>query len=885
MEKKHKTVPSVPKTQKGPGKTSLTKTRKKGEEEKKARGKGEESFPVVGIGASAGGLEALEKFFQNMPPNPRMAFIVVSHLAPTHVSMMPTLLQKHSSLKVVEVEDGMKIAPNHVYVIPPDRDMGIIKGTLHLMKTEVATGPRAPVNYFFRHLAEDGREKAVGIILSGMGSDGTLGIKAIKGELGMVMVQDPVSAKYNGMPNSAIATGLADYVLPPEKMPDQLAEYEKRFVLGVPKALPPEEVSSQALQKVYMLLRSATGHDFSGYKASTIIRRIQRRMTVHQIDDISKYVVFLQQNQQEIKTLFRELLIGVTNFFRDSEAFDVLKTKALPILLQNKPYNQSLRAWVPGCSTGEEAYSLAITLREVMDELNRDINVQIFATDIDDESIEKARMGTYPGDISADVTPERLKKFFEREDDSYRITRRIREMLVFAAQSIIKDPPLTKLDLICCRNLLIYLNADLQKKLLPLFHYSLNPDGILFLGSSESTGGAMDLFLPIDNKWKIYKRKSIQSPFGKVVEFPLTSSLFFPEARMGQIIKTRTHDFTQMVERYLLEHHTPPVVIADHRGDIAYIHGRTGKFLEPAPGAAKTNNILEMARGNLRLQLPALLRSAYTEKQEILRRDVSVRQNGDFIYVSIRVKPMKEPGVKDLVMVLFEESPPPATLKKGKKRGSGYGKPERDFEVLEKELTYTKESLRTTIEELETANEELKSANEEYQSTNEELQSANEELNSSKEELQSLNEELETLNSELQDKNLELTRNYHDMKNILDNTEIPIVFLDGRLRIKRFTSHIGKVLNLRESDVGRPVTDLVTRLASYAGLFKDVKEVLDTLTPKEVETQSEDGEWYLLKIRPYRTADNVIDGAVLTFLNIQELKRAREELASIKKPA
>jgi two-component system CheB/CheR fusion protein len=882
MAKENKLARSMPKAKKAPRQTRATKTRKN--DEKMVSGKGKETFPVVGIGASAGGLEALEKFFQNMPPNPRMAFVVVTHLDPSHTSMMPGLLQKHSSLRVVEVEDGMKIAPNHVYVIPPDRDMGIIKGTLQLMKTEVTPRPRAPVNYFFRHLAADRREKAVGIILSGMGSDGTLGIKSIKGELGMVMVQEPASARYNGMPDSAIATGLADYVLPPEKMPDQLVEYVNRLVMGVPKALPPEEIATQALQKVHMLLRSATGHDFSGYKASTILRRIQRRMNVHQIEDMSNYVAYLQRNLEEVKTLFRELLIGVTNFFRDSEAFDVLKAKVLPILLENKPYNQSLRAWVPGCSTGEEAYSLAIILREFMDELNREVNVQIFATDIDNESIEKARMGTYPGDIAADVSPERLRKFFEREDDSYRINRGIREMLVFAAQSVIKDPPLTKLDLICCRNLLIYLNTDLQKRLLPLFHYSLNPEGILFLGSSETVGGATDLFLPIDHKWKIYKRQSIQSPLEKAVEFPLTPSLSLPEARTGQVQKTGTHDLPQLLERYLLEHHTPRVVIADQKGDIAYIHGRTGKFLELTPGTAKVNNILEMARGDLRLLLPGLIRSAYKEKKEISRRDVAVRQDGDFINVNIRVKPMNESGFKNFLMVLFEESPSLASGKTDKKKGSGTVKSRKGFGALEKELIYTKESLRTTIEELETANEELKSANEEYQSTNEELQSANEELNSSKEELQSLNEELETLNSELQDKNLELTRNYHDMKNVLDNTEIPILFLDSRLRIKRFTSHINKVLNLRESDVGRPVTDLVTRLTSD-GLFKDVKKVLDTLTPKEVETQSEDGEWYLLKIRPYRTVDNVIDGVVLIFLNMQQLKCVQEELASIKKSA
>jgi two-component system CheB/CheR fusion protein len=836
-------------------------------------------FPIVGIGCSAGGLEALTQFLEAMPDNSGMGFVIVSHLDPNHVSLMPSLLQRNTRMKVAQVEDGMAVEPNRVYVIPPDKVMGIMAGHLQLLDPGNDPGPRAPVNYFLRNLAEDRKEKAVCIILSGMGSDGTLGLRAVKGQLGMAMVQDPDTSKYDGMPRSAISTGLADYVLPPEKMPASLLEYAKRFIFGTPPQIAPvEAMPGKALQKVHMLLRSVTGHDFSYYKENTLIRRVQRRMNVHQLERVTDYVAYLQRNPQEVRALFKELLIGVTSFFRDPEAFEVLKERALRPMLRDKPSNYTFRMWVSGCATGEEAYSLAIILQECMEELEHPFGVQIFATDIDSDAIERARQGIYSGDISADVNPVRLKKFFERKD-SYQICRRIREMVIFAPQSVIKDPPFTKLDLICCRNLLIYLEADLQRKILPLFHFSLNPDGILFLGTSETVGGFGDLFSPVDNKWKIYRRKEGAASMQTMVDFPLGATQW-PDRSLAH--KPPKIDLAQLTERHLLEHHTPPSVLVDQKGDIAFIHGRTGAFLEPAPGAKKLYNIIEMARPGLRLELPTMIRKASTERQEIKRSDLHVKQNGTDLNVNVTVKPLVEPDAQGLLIVLFEVAPPTKSDTAGKAVGpKAHKKMDRAVDELEKELRRTKENLNTTIEELETTNEELKSTNEEYQSTNEELQSTNEELNSSKEELQSLNEELETVNAELQEKNQELTRNYNDMKNLLDSMEIPTVFLDDRLRIKRFTSHLGKIINLRESDIGRPLADFVARIHDH-DLMKTASEVLETLVSQEVETRTEDGHWHMVRIRPYRTPDNVIEGVVITFMDIHRRKECEEELKRLK---
>jgi two-component system CheB/CheR fusion protein len=864
-------------------KTDSRKSPAKTKQSKKvaARAQTQKDFYVVGMGASAGGLEAFEKFFLSMSEDSGMAFILVPHLDPTHASIMPDLMQKYTKMKVIQIEDGITVQPNSVYIVPPNKDLAILHGTLQLIEPTGAHGLRMPIDYFFRCLAEDQREKAICVILSGMGTDGTFGLKAIKGELGMAMVQDPNSAKYDAMPRSAIQTGLVDYILPPEKMPEQLIGYTKYIAHEAgPGITPTGGKTPDALQKIFVLLRTHTGHDFSAYKQNTICRRVERRINVHQIDNVSNYVRYLQQNPNEVESLFKELLIGVTNFFRDPEGFESLKQKALPQLLKDKPNGYSVRAWVPGCSSGEEAYSVAILLRECMAELKRTFNVQIFGTDLDTDAINAARLGIYPNSISVDVSPDRLKRFFRKENNAYRIKKEIREMLVFAPQDIVKDPPFTKLDLLCCRNLLIYLNSELQKKLLPIFHYSLRPDGILFLGSSETTGGFVDLFAVIDKRWKIYKRKESASATRAIVEFPVPRGpdrdpeMQVAERATGTI---REVNLSKLIEKTLLENFAPPCVITNEKGDIFYIHGRTGKYLEPAPGKARWN-ILEMAREGLKLRLPSAMRKAKSQKKAVTYESLQVKGNGSVQCINLTVKLMgDQEALEGLMMVVFEDMAPAREAKPAKTKRSQGKKADERIGALEEELQYTKENLQSTIEELETSNEELKSTNEELQSTNEELQSANEELETSKEELQSLNEELVTVNTELEGKIDELSVTNNDMKNLLDSIAIPTLFLDNDLCVKRFTKDAGEVINLIHTDIGRPISHIVSKL-KYNELVKDARGVLKNLAYREQEVESKDGRWYLMRIMPYRTVDNVIDGVVITFSDIHEQKMATESI-------
>jgi two-component system CheB/CheR fusion protein len=834
---------------------------------------------IVGIGASAGGLEACERFFANLPPNTGMAFILVSHLDPTHASIMPELLQKSAKIEVLQVKDGMKVQPDSAYVIPPNKDLGILNGTLQLIEPLEAAGHRMPIDYFLRTLAADQKERAICVILSGMGTDGTLGLRAIKGALGMVMAQEPTTAKYTGMPESAFATGLVDYLLPPEKMADELIRYVQQANHELaPRISALEGKTADQLQKIFILLRSHTGHDFSSYKPTTISRRIERRMNIHQIENLPNYVRYLQANPDEIESLFKELLIGVTSFFRDPEAFEVLAKKILPQLLAEKPVKEPLRVWIPGCASGEEAYSLAIVLRECMDELNLHFDVQVFATDIDPEAIATARAGVYPGSIAPDVSPDRLQRFFVKENEHYRIKKDIRDMLVFAVQNVIKDPPFTKLDLLCCRNLLIYLDAGLQQKLLPLFHYSLKPDGILFLGTSETIGRFMDLFVVVDKKWKVFRCKESTAAAQGMLEFPA----MVPASKEGgsEGKKPAELRMAQMAEKVLLENYVPPSVIINQRGEILYVHGRTGKYLEPAPGEANMN-VFEMAREGLKLELYAAIRKVISQKMEVSCKGVQIKDDGSSQSVNVIVRPVKEPEtMRGLLMVTFEDMPTPKQVASVKKGRGPAKKPTNIVKQLERELAHTRENLQITIEELETSNEELRSANEELQSTNEEMQSANEEMESSKEELQSLNEELTTVNSELQSKNDELLEIYNDLKNLLNSIQVPTIFLDNELCIKRFTEHATKVFNLIDTDLGRPLGHIVSKL-KYEKLIQDAEEVLNTLSSMEAEVKSRDNHWYLMRIIPYRTVDNIIDGVVVTFLDIHEQKMALERIGQL----
>jgi len=834
------------------------------------------SFYVVGIGASAGGLDALERFFRNMPESSGMAFIVVTHLDPDHISIMPELIQKTTKMKLYQAEDGMKVEPNHVYVAPANRDIAILHGTIQLIKPPGAHGFRLPIDFFFKSLSADLGEKAICIILSGMASDGTAGLKAVKSELGMVMVQDPKSAKFDGMPNSAIKTGLADYILPPEEMSVKLIKYTSQKVKGIvlDKAITDGKIPD-AIQKIFILLRTHTGHDFSLYKQNTIHRRIDRRMNIAQLNNLNDYTRLLQENPAEIETLLKDLLIGVTNFFRDPDAFDKLK-KILLELVKSKPDNGQIRIWVPGCSTGEEAYSIAIILRECIDEAKKYFNAQIFATDIDSNAIDKARIGSFSG-IEADVSKERLKHFFISDQNQFQVRKEIREMVIFAPQSVIKDPPFTKLDLISCRNLLIYFNTELQKKIIPVFHYSLLSNGILFLGSSETINVFVDLFSIVDRKWKIYKRRDSIYSVQPFMEFPIARST----RKTDEIImkKSEIKNITQIAEKIILQSYSPNCVIINENGDIVYIHGRTGKYLELTDGEAKMN-IFRMSHEGLKQELPVLIRKVISSKRSSTAQGIKVKSNGGSLLINLTVKPIKEPvEMLDSLLVIFEEAAPQKKVT-GSKKIHYEKKSEKIIKHLEYELKSAQENLRSTIEELETSNEELKSTNEEMQSTNEEMQSSNEELETSKEELQSLNEELITVNTELQNKNDELSVINNDMKNLLDSIDVPTIFLDNNLFIKRFTFHATKVVNLIASDVGRPIDHIVTKL-KYEKLVEDAKEVLRTLVFKEVELQTNDGTWYQMRILPYRTISNLIDGVVITFSNINNLKIASGEITKL----
>lgn len=852
-----------------------TKTKKTTAKKKKnvVRVFPDNSFYIVGIGASAGGLEALERFFMNMPDNSGMAFIVVTHLDPDHVSIMPELLQKTTKMKLFQAEDGMNIEPNHVYVAPANRDLAVLHRTIQLIEPPEAHGFRLPIDFFFKSLSADLGEKAICIILSGMASDGTAGLKSIKSELGMIMAQDPKSAKFDGMPTSAIKTGLVDYILPPEEMPNQLSKFTSQKVKGqlLESAIDDGKIPD-AFQKIFILLRNQTGHDFSLYKQNTIYRRIERRMNITQLDSLPNYILYLQENRSEIEILFSELLIGVTNFFRDAVAFNLLKDFLMQ-LIKNKPDGGQLRIWIPGCSTGEEAYSIAIIVRECLDELKRYINVQIFATDIDSKAIEKARIGSFIG-IKTDVSKERLNRFFISDGNIFHIRKEIREMLVFAPQNIIKDPPFTKLDLISCRNLLIYFNAELQKKIIPLFHYSLLPSGMLFLGSSETISGFVDLFSMADKKWKIYKRRDTIYSAQPFIEFPVSRTV----GKTNEIImkKVEVKNIPHLAEKVILQSYSPNCVIINKDGNIIYIHGKTGKYLELTHGEAKMN-IYEMAREGLQQELPALIRKVSSSKKTLTVEGIKVKNNGSSQSINLTIKPIKEPAeMLGFLLIIFENVKTEIKVKSTKKNHFEK-KAEILINELERELKSTKENLKSTIEELETSNEELKSTNEEMQSTNEEMQSSNEELETSKEELQSLNEELITVNTELQNKNDELSTINNDMKNLLDSIDVPTIFLDNNLHIKRFTHHATKVVNLITSDIGRPINHIATNL-KYEKLFEDATEVLRTLVYKEIEVQTKNDFWYQLRILPYRTLGNLIDGVVITFTNINNIKNAFGEI-------
>jgi two-component system CheB/CheR fusion protein len=846
---------------------------------KKTTSKSKETndFPIVGLGASAGGLEALEAFFSHMPSDSGIGFVIIQHLSPKHKSIMGSLLAKNTQMKVLEIEDGMKVKPDHVYLNPPSKEVTLINGTLQLMDPVKTGGINLPIDSFFRSMAEEMGEKAICVILSGTATDGTLGLKAVKGEGGLIMVQDPNSAKYDGMPRSAIATGMVDFILPVEKIPAELVKYAKApYIVPPKKVIVTDDQFANYIQKIFSLIRSATGHDLSHYKQTTIRRRIERRLAIHQVSKVADYVKYLQQSPPEVEILFKDMLIGVTNFFRDPEAFEVLKEQVLPALLKNKDTDSLIRIWCVGCSTGEEAYSMAILFSEAMHLVNQHFNIQIFASDIDTQSVDYARLGIYPDNIAADVSQERLHQNFIKEGNVYKVKKQIRDRVVFAIQNVIKDPPFSKIDLVSCRNLLIYMDSKLQKKVLPLFHYTLNKDGILFLGTSESIGEFTDLFHPIDRKWKIFQRKD--AFVTRAVDYP--SMPFYHRPKLGDSDEKNVPlemDIQQVAEKAILENFALPGVLVNEKFEIIHFMGKTDKYLETPVGKASFN-ILSMAREGLSIKLSTALHNTIRQKRTTTYNSLRIKYNGEFRTVDLTVRPLTEfPGTPGYLLVMFDDQTP--FEKPAKKRGKNAEIDESDPVIvsLESELESTKEHLQATIEELETANEELKSTNEELQSTNEELQSTNEEMETSKEELQSTNEELVTVNTELQHKLDELSQANSDINNLLASTQIGTLFLDTNLNIKRFTPAAINIFNLIQTDLGRPISDITSKIR-YDQLKKDSQEVLDTLIVKEAEVQDTDNKWYSMRISPYRTIDNIIDGVVITFVDITKIKRAEMAL-------
>jgi two-component system CheB/CheR fusion protein len=847
----------------------------------------DQGFPIVGIGASAGGLAAFAAFFSGMPSDADtgMAFVVVQHLAPDHKSMLTELIRRYTRMQVFEVEDGMAVRPNCTYIIPPNRDMAFLNGTLQLLEPVAPRGRRLPIDYLFRSLAEDQHERAICIVLSGTGSDGTLGVRAIKGEGGMVMVQNPASTEHDGMPRSAISTGLVDYELPPAEMPAQLIAYVAHAFGKPPRTAPPAPKTESATKKLLVLLRAQTGHDFSQYKPGTIHRRIERRMAVNQIESIDGYVKYAQQTPAEVGALFRDLLIGVTSFFRDAEAFQALQEQAIPKLSASGPEGAVVRIWVPGCSTGEEVYSIAILLAERQEAMKQSFVVQVFGTDIDGQAIATARAGIYPASVAADISPERLARFFTAEPGTgtYRIHKSIRDMLVFSEQDVIQDPPFSKLDLISCRNLLIYMSGDLHKKLIPLFHYALNPGGFLLLGTSETVGDFGDLFAAQDSKAKLYQRKEdAQRAAVNRFLWPVTATDPSVARTTGKAARSGK-TARELTEQALLQQLVAAGALVNGQGDILYLHGRTGLYLEPSPGEAGINNILKMAREGLRREMTTALHTAARTTETVRCPGLRVKTNGDFTVVNLTISPVEAATLEaPLYLVALEVCPPEQVAQASVHGSAEAGGRDTDsaarIAALQRELRATEEFLQTATEELETSNEGLKSSNEEMQSVNEELQAANEELETSKEELQSVNEELATVNAELQAKVTDLSQANNDMNNLLAGTGIATVFVDRELRILRFTPAATRIINLILSDMGRPVSHVVSNLVGYDGMVTDTRAVLDTLIPKEMEVKTQAGEWYLMGILPYRTLANEIDGVVITFVDISRRKRAEKSL-------
>ena len=833
------------------------------------------SCVVVGIGASAGGLEAFMELLKPLPKKTGMAFVLIPHLDPKHESAMTELLARGTGMQVNEVHHGMRVKPDCVYVIPPNRVMTIANGILRLAQRQPDTGPPMPIDTFFRSLATDCGKSAIGVILSGTASDGTLGVAAIKNEGGITFAQDTISAKYSGMPNSAIASGHIDFILKPEEIARELMRIRQHpYVNGGQQKDEQVPVEREGeMDQIFRLLKQVQKVDFSDYKPATIRRRILRRMALGRVDTLKEYLRFLQQTPKELDALHHDILINVTSFFRDPDAFEALKDIVYPAMLQGRQTSDTLRVWVPGCSTGEEAYSHAISLIEYVNKVRADVSLQIFGTDLSEEAIRTARAGIYKETIAADLPPARLRRFFSKVERGYQISKTVRDMCVFATQNVFNDPPFSHMDLVSCRNVLIYMSPILQKRVVPIFHYALKPTGFLMVGNTEGIVGAgAELFEPADKRHKIYRKKPVSSPvaFGiprERFEHRIPTSMNHANVG-GELEPARTPiELQREADRLLLNRYVPAAVVINDRFEIVQIRGRANRYLELPSGKA-TLNLLKMAKSGLLFELQTVLEQARSGSSAVRKENVQFETNGGFESVTLEVMPFHAPlQSQQTFVVTFEEAPavssvpppPPA------KPESADAK-DRQIAQLKQELGATKEYLQSIIEALEASNEELQSANEEIQSGNEELQSTNEELQTSKEELESANEELNTVNEEMQHRNVELTQVNNDLQNLLASVNIPIVMLDAGLSIRRMTPQVQDVLGITTADVGRPIRHIRFK-AKVNDLERRMLDVIEDLQPAEVNVQDGQDQNYRLRITPYRTMDNRIEGVVLAFLD------------------
>ena len=841
-----------------------------------------QDFPVIAMCGSAGSLQAYGDFFKNLPNESGCAYIIVMHLAPDGNVDVTGLFAQFTTMSVVEARDGIIVLPNHIYVIPPNKHMGFQNNKLLLFNINKEKGINHSIDFFLQSLAEEHYDRAVVIIFSGMGNDGTLGVKAIIETSGMVMVQDPETAQFKGMPEAVIKANKIDFILSPEEMPKKMLDYISGPAIKSKELVSiNEEYQHAILQKILLLLRAHIGHDFTLYKKNTIVRRIERRIAHYKLKGLESYFNFMTTNVYEMDILFKEMLIGVTKFFRDTESYHRLKPFLYQKILEKKE-GELLRVWIAGCSTGEEAYSIAMLIAEFFDDdpLKSLKNVQIFATDLDHDAIETARLGFYPASINEEISAERLDRFFDPKNKGYVVKKELREMIVFAKHNLIKDAPFTRLDLLCCRNVMIYFSAALQKKLLPVFHYSLKHKGILFLGPAETIGIYNEAFTLLDHKWKIFERNNAVNNITKMIDFPFNivipniDSLKSHSQSKPQIKTPMTNSF----QKILINHYTPASLLVNDKGDILYINGDVNKYLQLNAGEA-VMNIHSIMRAELRYPIANALHQVYLHQKSLSFSDIKISANDKTYSVGFNVDYLHDDEFKGLLVITFKDG----EMVKLKRKPKIKGENSVDIQAiadLEKELSFTKQQLHSTIEQMESSVEELKSTNEELQSTNEELQSTNEEALTTKEEMQSLNEELMTINLQYHTKAEELTRLNNDMKNLLDNTEIGTIFLDNNLNILRFTPQVTKLFNVIPQDVGRSITHIVSNF-DYPAIESTVVEVIERLAGKELEVKTKKNEWYNLRIMPYRTLDNFINGAVLTFTKITPLKSLEYRLSTL----